>query len=336
MIRNTYLVVLGAVVATWVLGLLVRDASLLPGLLFWTAVVQGAIALCAGCDIAHANWHRSFRPVILGLHPLLLAFPLAFLAFGLRVTVYPWSDHPTAWLQPGFFVARNVGLLLLVWLAGVIYSRAALTESPRRGVLAVVYVLAFVICQSLMAFDWVMSFEYPWISTLLGGYFFIEALYLGAGLAAVVAAILALRSRGGDRKLLGDTTTFMFGFSLLWVGQFFAQYLVIWYGNIPHEVDFLYKRVLFSPLRQLSVAVLVCLFFFPFLTLLSRSAKTMPPVAFLVAAVVAAGVILERLVMLLPAVELSPVLVVLEFLILGAAFLIPLRQQLRAQAPARS
>ena len=81
MTRSAYLVALGAVLATLVVGLLARDASLLPGLLFWGAVLQGAIALCAASDIAQARWHRPFRAVILALHPLLLAFPLAFLVF---------------------------------------------------------------------------------------------------------------------------------------------------------------------------------------------------------------------------------------------------------------
>ena len=101
MTRTTYLLAAGAAVATLLLSLLANDASLLPGLLFWTAVVQGAITVCAGNDIAHANWHRPFRPVILSLHPLLLAFPLAFLAFSLRVSVYPWVAHPTGWLDIG-------------------------------------------------------------------------------------------------------------------------------------------------------------------------------------------------------------------------------------------
>ncbi len=320
MTRNAYLVAIGAAAATLAVGLLARDASLLPGLLFWTAAVQGALALCAGSDVAHARWHRPFRPAILSLHPLLLAFPLAFLVFGLRTAVYPWTEHPTGWLEPGFFVARNVALLLLVWLSGTLYARAALADSPRTARLAVVYVLVFVVSQTFIAFDWVMSFEYPWISTLLGGYFFVEALYLGAGVCAVVVALMALRGGEADRARLRDTTTFIFGFSLLWAGQFFAQYLVIWYGNIPHEVDFLYKRVLFAPLRQLSVGVLVCLFFFPFMVLLSRSAKTMPVVAFVVAAVVAAGVTLERLVLLMPVADLSPLAVLLEYLVLGVAF----------------
>jgi len=334
MTRSAYIVAAGAAIATLALSLLARDAALLPGLLFWTAVVQGAIALCAGSDIAHANWHRPFRPVILSLHPLLLAFPLAFLAFSLRVSVYPWAAHPNAWLAPGFFVARNAILLLVTWLLGMLYARAALGGSPRTGVLAVGYVLAFVICQSFLAFDWVMSFEYPWISTLLGGYFFVEALYLGAALTAVVVAVLALRGGATVRERLRDATTFLFGFSLLWVGQFFAQYLVIWYGNIPAEVDYLYKRVLFTPLKEVSAAVLICLFCVPFLVLLSRSAKTTPLIAFVVAAVIAIGVTLERLVMLIPVAGLNPVLVVLEYGVLGAAIVTVLRKGLRAAAAA--
>ncbi len=325
MIKLAYLAVLGAVVGTLLLGLLPAGASLLPSLLFWVALVQGAVALAAAGELTRARWILPLRPVLLGLHPLLLIFPFAFLVFSMRISVYPWTEHPNAWLSPGFFITRNVLLLLLTWALGTLYARA--DGSARSGKLAVLYVLAFVVTQSIIAFDWVMSFEYPWISTLLGGYFFVESLYVGIALAGLLAAWRVRRRGDGSRVTLRDAATLLFGFSLLWAGQFFAQYLVIWYGNIPEEAAFLVRRLSASPLRQMSSMVLGCLFFVPFLVLLSRRTKSSPGAVTVAAVVVGAGVLVERLVLLWPVMPLNFLVVAGEFVLLAAACAVPLRRQ---------
>jgi hypothetical protein len=322
MIPVGYIYGAAAVAGSAILTFLAPKGSLLPGLLFWVAVVQGAVLLMAAAEIAHSNWHRRIRAVLLGVHPLLWMFPLAFLFFSFGKEIYPWAEHPTAWLQQPFFAIRNVALLLVTALGGTLFSRAAVRDAPATRTLAVLYVFLFVTTQTVIAFDWVMSFEFPWISTLLGAYFFVEAIYLGVALAAVLAAYLCRRYRDLMGKTLLDLATLLFGFSLLWVGQFFAQYLVIWYGNIPAEVSFLSKRVLASPLREMSLFVLLGLFAIPFVSLWARGPKETPWWVALMAGIVAAAVFVERLVFLVPVVELSAPVVILEMAILGGAVLL--------------
>jgi hypothetical protein len=321
-----------AVVGTATLGFLTSGASLLPALLFWTAFGQGVIALVAAAELTRARWILPLRPVLLGLQPLLLIFPVAFLVFARDLTVYPWTAHPTGWLRPDFFIGRNLALLLLSWLLAGGLARAIGRAAPRRGSWAVAYLLAFALNQTVIAFDWVMSFEYPWISTLFGAYFFVEAFYAGIAAAAVTAALLLERSGAMPRSALRDAATLLFGFSLLWAGQFFAQYLVIWYGNLPQEVSFLARRILDSPLRELSTLVLGCLFLIPFLILLSRRAKSSPLITTMLAGVVLLGILLERLVFLLPVVELQPAAAAGAFLLIGIAYLLRGRDVLRGAA----
>ncbi len=320
--KSTYVYSLAACVGTGLISLFAPRGSLLPALLFWVAALQGAIALAAAAEVTGARWIKPLRTPLLDLTPLLLIFPVTFLILARRLSVYPWVEHPTGWLNPTFFVVRNVLMLLITWFLAHRFAQASRRESAQKGTLAVVYILAFVANQSLIAFDRVMSFEYPWISTLFGAYFFVEALYIGIAITAVLASTLYLRGRGCSRDTLRDTATLLFGFALLWAGQFFAQYLVIWYGNIPEEVSFLSRRVLESPLKDLSVLVLGLLFFAPFVVLLSREARTQPWVVTATAFVVASGVFVERLVGLLPVVDLRPVVVALECLLLGAVFVL--------------
>jgi hypothetical protein len=320
--RFGYITAAAAILGLAILGFVAPAGALLPGMLFWAALAQGIVALLAAGVLTRTRWIRPLLPVLAGLHPLLLIFPAAFLVFARDLTLYPWASSPTPWLAPGFFVIRNGLMLLVVWLVAAAFSRALLRGSPRSAPLAVLYLFVFVITQSLIAFDWVMSFEYPWISTLFGGYFFVEALYAGIAVAAISAAFCCPR-RGADGRgpyVLQDAATLLFGFSLLWAGQFFAQYLVIWYGNLPEEVAFLVERVAASPLRELSTLVLGLLFLVPFGVLLSRSAKRLPPLVAAMALLVLLGIIAERLVFLIPVMSISPLPAALGLLLPGAAY----------------
>ena len=73
-----------------------------------------------------------------------------------------------------------------------------------------------------------------------------EAFYTGLALLGIIAAYLVFGNLDKEKpvkKVMKDAATFMFGFALAWAGLFFAQYLVIWYGNIPHETIFFTKRM---------------------------------------------------------------------------------------------
>ncbi len=332
MTRRGYIYAVAAVVGSGLLTFLAPKGSLLPGLLFWVALVQGGVLLMAAAEIAHSNWHRRIRGIVLGIHPLLWVFPFAFLFFSLGQEIYPWAEHPTGWLDQPFFTIRNVALLLVTAWVGTAFSRGAVRDAPATRTLAVLYTFLFVTNQTVIAFDWVMSFEFPWISTLFGAYFFVEAIYLGVAMSAVMAAILCRRHRAAMGKTLLDLATLMFGFSLLWVGQFFAQYLVIWYGNIPWEVAYLSKRVLISPLQQMSVFVLLGLFAIPFVSLWAREMKQTPWWVMLMAGIVSAAVFVERLVFLVPVAELNALVVALEMVVLGGAFVLTAAGSMREGA----
>jgi hypothetical protein len=171
--RATYVPAIVGGVLFVILALVTSDASVLPALLMFAAVLQGLFALAAAAHLTEGRWILPARNTILNLHPLLLFLPIAFLAYSKNISVYGWTEHPTFWLSPAFFIARNVVMLLITWALAFGFGRAAKCGSDRASLLAVLYAFAFVFNQSFIAFDWVMTFDYPWISTLFGGYFFI-------------------------------------------------------------------------------------------------------------------------------------------------------------------
>jgi hypothetical protein len=318
-------VLAGVIVALNQFGPLATDGgSLLIALLFWGSVIEGCIATVAACTLIKAKWVASLKDELLSVYPLLLFLSVLFLFLTPFVDSYPWVGRKGVWFNKGFFVGRNFVLLLLAYLAARRFAIASLRDEEGRERFAAVYLFVFVGSQSLMAFDWVMSLAYPWVSTLFGGYFFIESLFGGFALSGILYAFIHGRAvpahEPGGRSDLRDIAILLFGFSILWVGLFFAQFLVIWYGNIPEEVGYLLARLTSSPLRELSVSILAFYFFIPFLVLLPGKSKANPFVVFAVSVSILLGILVERFVYLAPVVSLHPLAAAINFLALLVLF----------------
>jgi hypothetical protein len=196
--------------------------------------------------------------------PLLAALSVPF------CSAFPWAAR-AGWLAPRAFFAREIAALAGVAAVGSVWKRRRGSDSAGRW--GVVYLVAYAAGHSLFAFDWLMALEHPWVSTLFGGYLFVEAFYGAIALAVLAAA----DSRPEDPESsvpLRDAATLLFGFSLFWAGLFYAQFLVIWYGNKPEEAAPVARRLLVAPYRPVAWAILGLLFLSPFVGLLSRSAKT--------------------------------------------------------------
>jgi hypothetical protein len=312
-----------------------RGGSLLLAFLFFIAVVEGCIAAAAAGATVNARWVGSVRKELLSVTPLLLVASFLLLLLIPFVDTYPWAGKQGIWLRKDFFIGRNLAFLLLAYVTARRFA-AAPADGEGTKSRAAWYLLVFVVSQSLTAFDLVMSLEYPWISALLGGYFFIEAIYAGFA----VSALLCLLFRGtppaagghGSRSDLSDLSILMFGFSIMWAGLFFAQYLTIWYGNIPEEVGFIARRVAASPLRELSVAVLFLLFFIPFPALLATRAKSNPYVVSAAALSILSGILVERYVFLAPVVRFSPVALMIDIACLLSLFVAVMYRRSRGAA----
>lgn len=321
-------VIVAATAADFILGS-AKDVSLLGALLFWTALGQGVIALLAAADMAKARWIEPVREYMYAYYPLLLIFPALFLVFSRHISVYNWSQHPSGWLSPTPFIVRNAVVMLLPLLAAHFYAAASRKKSPRTGFFALIYLLCFVLSQSFMAYDLVMTLEYPWINTLMGPFFFVEALYAGMAFCVILSGFLARRNTKTFTPAYADFTLMIIGFALFWAGLFYSQYLVIWYGNIPEEVSYISKRLDIPITRYLGVYILLALFLAPFLSLISRKLKS--SVFFLrgLALVIFSGLIAERMIYLIPATEFNYLGMAVQLIIMGIPYVLILRRQVQ-------
>jgi hypothetical protein len=301
--------------------------SLLLTLLFWVAIVQGCIAIVAAADLAKGKWIHPLKKYLLSVYPLILFIAVLFLIQSKQMNIYHWTEEKHGfWFNEWSFIIRNFVLLVASFVLAWKFAKESIKESERKNLWAALYVLSFVVSQSLIAFDWVMSLEYPWISTLFGGYFFIEATYLGLAIAAIFCLFFLrkplLENPDQAKKTSKDVATFMFGFSLFWAGMFFAQFLTIWYGNLPEEVMFTSKRMTSSTLKFMSQYILGALFFVPFIVLLSRKIKSIPIGVSIIALVVMSGVFVERLFFLMPNVSINGMIAGIEMVLMLVVFVL--------------
>lgn len=183
-----------------------------------------------------------------------------------------------------------------------------LRAQSKLSKLAPAFALIYAVGFSFVAWDFIMSLEPHWFSTLIGPYYFMGG-FLG-GIAATAIVALVYRSRldlghyigGASLHDLGKLT---FGFCVFWAYLFWSQYIVIWYGNLPWEQEFVIHR-LQDAYQPLAILVFLCLFVVPFFGLLGVAPKKSPGLYGGMAAIILFGLWLERYILVYPSLYQDP------------------------------
>ena len=274
-------------------------ASLLIVSVYLVEIALGGMLFLATQAVASGGWHVCFKRVpeamasTLPYGGILLMLTLA----GGMGTLYEWS-HPDAvaadplltaksgWLDVPFFLAR-AALVLALWFGFSLgmrrISRRQDESGDRRGIagnrrmvtLSAVFLVVFAFSFSLASFDWLMSLQAHWFSTLFAGYHFAGTFV--SGLATITILVILLRREGSLKGIvttdhLHDLGKLLFGFTSFWAYLWFSQYMLIWYGNLPEEVTFFEWRHE-GAWAVVSGANALIGWFIPFLVLLPRAAK---------------------------------------------------------------
>lgn len=267
----------------------------LVALLFWVGISAGSLALLMLHSLVGGAWGllvRRPQEAAAGALPVLALLFLPLLA-GLE-TLYPWSRpeevardalvrHRAGYLNAPSFIAR-AGIYFLVWIVLAVAFRReslALDRGPdpraarRLRLLSGPGLVAYGLAVTFMAVDWVMSLEAHWFSTIYGLIFMAGQGLSGACLGVLAAALLARREPMAGALTpgrLNDLGNLVLTFVLLWAYTSFAQYLVIWSGDLPEEIGWYLRRS--SPgWRAVAAALAAVHFAIPFFFLLSKRVK---------------------------------------------------------------
>ena len=297
----------------------------------WLFAFAFFFTLCAGCffwTIVHhatdAEWSVVVRRQLENLAALLVILALLFVPILLlRHHLYAWMDIPPgaepsldskrAYLNWSFFLGRAVFFFGFFIVASLFLRRFSVQQdkdgNPRFTIwmrkVAFTSLPLFALCLTFGAFDWLMSLNYHWFSTMFGVYIFAGA--AGSSMSLLVLVITALRQAG----YLKDVITlehyhimgkWMFAFCVFWAYIGFGQYMLIWYANMPEETEYFITRNTES-WWVLSMLLVIGRFFGPFAILLLRSIKKQPHRLCYVAGWILCMQMLDMYLVILPALH---------------------------------
>ncbi len=190
----------------------------------------------------------------------------------------------SAYLNKNFFYIRAL-LYFLIWtvLAVRIFGDSARQDSskdPKETLKAQAFAppatFLFALSLTFAVFDWVMSLEPSWFSTIFGVYYFATGVV--SSLAVIILVTMALKNSGPLRGAVTpehfhDLGKLMFGFNVFWAYIGFSQFMLIWYAALPEETTWYHNRWDFGPWAKVSMAILFGHFVLPFFWLISRNFK---------------------------------------------------------------
>lgn len=229
--------------------------------------------------------------------------------------VNPESDHydkiiagKSGYLNVPFFLAR-AAIYLLGWnLYRWISRKNSIADDTaedhsyfkKNFKLSAGFLVFFIVTESMMSWDWIMSFDPHWFSTLFGWYVFAGMMVCAITTIAIIT--IYLKSKGYleyvNDSHIHDLAKFMFGFSIFWTYLWFSQFMLIWYANIPEEVTYFVTRI--EDYKLPFFGMIVMNFIFPLLLLMNSDYKRKNWFVIMAGIVILAGHYIDIFNMVMP------------------------------------
>lgn len=253
----------------------------------------GSLAFVLIQHLTRAGWSvviRRLPEAVISLMPLFIIFfiPIAIFSHD----IFPWLhvehldevlEKKVSYLNEAFFLMRSFGYLLVWAVMGVWFYRLSVMQDNfqkfdlTKGMQAASApcVIIFGLSLTFASFDWFMSLQPHWYSTIFGVYYFAGALLFALAFITLMTLILqkaGLLKTAVTKEHYHDLGKLMFGFTIFWAYISFSQFMLYWYGNIPEEIEF-YAHRLHHGWETISWSLAIIHFFIPFFCLMSRVLK---------------------------------------------------------------
>ena len=293
--------------------------------LFFMLISLGALAFYAIQNAASAGW----SPVLFRVMEAISAYlvPGAIIVYVLFVLgaldmhhIFIWMDEKvvandhliqakSGYLNKTFFLIR-AAIFMAGWILYRQYARKnslAQDESndnsyyKKNFKASAGFLVFFIITESIMSWDWIMSVDPHWYSTLFGWYVF--ASFVVSAVTIIAMVTIYLKSKGYleyvNTSHLHDLAKFMFGFSVFWTYLWFSQFMLIWYADIPEEVTYFKTRIEDYNLPFFGMVVLN--FVLPILILINSDFKRLTWIIVMAGTIILAGHYMDFFNMIMPA-----------------------------------
>ncbi|GMN12014.1 quinol:cytochrome C oxidoreductase [Croceitalea sp. MTPC9] len=264
---------------------------------FFFMISLGVLAFYAIQRAAQAGWSPLLFRVMEGITAYIV--PGGIIVFVILVLstlhmnhMFTWMDASVVehdkllqgkkgYLNPTFFLIR-AAIFLGGWIAYRQYSRKlsleqdTATDNSKFKLnfrISAAFLVFYLISESMMSWDWIMSLDPHWFSTLFGWYVF--ASMFVSGITTIALITIYLKSKGYLPEVndshIHDLAKFMFGISIFWTYLWFSQFMLIWYANIPEEVTYFVTRI--EDYKLPFFGMLAMNFIFPLLVLMNSDYK---------------------------------------------------------------
>jgi len=289
---------------------------------FFFALGLGALFFLALQYATETGWYASIKRIIeaqAGFLPYgmgLLAIVLLIITFMDGAHIYIWMDQEVVakddiiagkafYLNKTFFWIRTLVYFAVYFLYLRGFQKRSLEEDRvggtdlhflnyRKGATFLVF---FAVFSSTSAWDWLMSIDVHWFSTLFGWYTF-AGMWCSA-MVVMVMTTLYLKKLGYMPKVneshIHDLGKWVFATSFLWSYLFFSQFMLIWYANMAEEVTYYVTRI--EEFQFMYFFMFIINFAFPMLILMSRDAKRHAGILTFVGLIILAGHWLDVFIM---------------------------------------
>ncbi len=323
------LIVIGA--AAFIYGFLTNPsqtwANLLLNNYYFLSLAIGASFFMALQYITQSGWSSMFKRVpeaMSSFIPVAAAIML-LMFFGLH-DLYHWSHqeaasdpiiaHKAPYLNVPFFMIRIVIYFALWAVMSHLLRKFSMKEDVEGGLAwfekselySKVYIFILAITFSFASFDWIMSLDVHWFSNIFALKMFVNGFY--HGVAVMILIIILLHEKGHYKELnsshLMDFSRYLFMLSILWGYFFFAQFMLIWFSNIPEETIY-YARMWNNGWKTLFYVNIVINWFLPFIILISKKADRNIQVVKWVTILLIFGFWIDLFVHIFPAITVKPV-----------------------------
>ncbi len=272
-------------------------AALYVAAFFFFMIALGVLAFYAIQRAAQAGWSPVLFRVMEGITAYLLPGGIVVIVILVLSTLhlnhlFIWMDPEvvahdkliagkTGFLNAPFFLTRAV-IFLSGWALYRYFSRkfslaqdtaTDLSNHKKNFRISAAFLVFYIVTESIMSWDWIMSIDPHWFSTLFGWYVF--ASMFVSGITTIAMVTIYLKSKGYlefvNDSHIHDLGKFMFGISVFWTYLWFSQFMLIWYSNIPEEVTYFITRI--EDYNLPFFGMLVMNFIFPLLILMNSDYK---------------------------------------------------------------
>ncbi len=292
--------------------------ALYISIFYFTSISLGALSFLAIQNISKSGWSVIIHPIMEEISSFIPYGGFMILIILLLnamdiVHIFHWMNsdlyNPISlkddkiisskkfFLNIPFFLGRSIFYVLICSffylkikrISCKLYISHSLNDYKKLYFRSLIFVISFSFISIFMTWDWIMSLNPHWVSTLLGWY--VLSSFMITGISTITIISIYLSKKGlfplFRKSHLHDLSKYIFSGSLLWTYFWFSQFFLYWYGNIPEEITYFIKRE--EIYNSIHFWMLIPNFLVPFFGLISSKSKSNKQIVFFVSLILLIG-----------------------------------------------